>query len=157
MSPRGQRSPRTGRSWGDGPTAVFVGCNPSKADEKRPDMTITKSIEFAKRAHCGSVIWVNFFGLIATDPLLLTIVLDPWGTFNERALVAALTLRTPHHVIAAWGTMPNKTILERSQTSRALVQRHAAGSLKCLGVTKAGDPRHPSRLGYSARMQEWRF
>ena len=53
------------------PTVVFIGLNPSTADEEVDDKTIRKCIGYAKRWGYGKLIMVNLFAFRSTDPSML--------------------------------------------------------------------------------------
>jgi hypothetical protein len=60
---------RLWRSWGDPELrCVFVGLNPSTADESNDDPTIRKCVGFAKLWGFGAVDVVNLFAFRSTDP-----------------------------------------------------------------------------------------
>ena len=57
------------RMWdGDKPLVMIIGLNPSTADEKVNDPTITRCISFARSWEYGGVYVTNLFGFRATAP-----------------------------------------------------------------------------------------
>ena len=56
------------RVFGSGPAVMFVGLNPSTADEHRDDPTIRRCIGFAKRWGYGTVVVTNLYAWRATQP-----------------------------------------------------------------------------------------
>ena len=57
------------RIWDESkPAVMFIGLNPSTADEKESDPTITKVISFAKSWGFGAVYMCNSFPYISTNP-----------------------------------------------------------------------------------------
>jgi hypothetical protein len=118
--------------------AVFVGLNPSTADETEDDPTIRRCIDFAKGWGYGALCMVNLFAYRATDRAIMKAQHNPVGADNDRWL-----LESAEHagiVVAAWGS--DGTHMGRGQAVRKLL----AGRLSCLGVTKNGQPRHPLYL-----------
>src|SRR5579859_5937119 len=85
---------RLWRSWEPrGSRCVFVGLNPSTADESTDDATIRKCVGFAKRWGFGAIEVVNLFayaGVRSTDPRSLLGVSDPVGPDNDGTMDAAL-------------------------------------------------------------------
>ena len=57
------------RVWAaDKPYALFIGLNPSTADETLDDPTIRRCIDFAKRWGYGGLVMANLFAYRATEP-----------------------------------------------------------------------------------------
>lgn len=142
-----------GRRWGEpnDPAMLVIGLNPSRATATIPDMTLTKSVGFARRFGArGGVILANLFTRIATDPRDLwaaqradRVVADAQGDVLLERLLADRHIVV---VVAAWGELATPAARQRADVVTKMVLRH--GELHCLGLTKEGAPRHPSRLGY---------
>jgi hypothetical protein len=130
------------RTWDDGlAPVVFVMLNPSLADEVEDDRTVMRCKGFAKSWGHGGIEVVNLFAWIATCPDGLALAAAPVGKENDRAIKTACSFR---RVIAAWGG-PASSYPARVREVLAIIRR-AARSVECLGKTKGGHPRHPSRL-----------
>lgn len=144
------------RIWDEAePCAVWIMLNPSTADERTDDATIRRCVGFSKRWGCGSLAVVNLFGLISTDPAMLTRWPNPVGTANDQLLRAVLTSplqRGP--VVCAWGGSVPGVLRSRVDDVRALLHVHGVDA-QCLGRTKAGDPRHPVRLAYDTPLEKF--
>ncbi len=67
---------------GGDPWPVFVGLNPSTADENEDDRTIRRCRGFSKRWGYGGFYMLNLFALRATDPRELKVHEDPVGPEN---------------------------------------------------------------------------
>jgi hypothetical protein len=148
---------RLWRSWGPRDRrCVFVGLNPSTADESRDDPTIRKCVGFAKRWGFGAVEVVNLFayaGAQSTDPRSLLGVSDPIGPENDAALRTAF--RDANRIVWAWGRHDPRV--------RSLVQARVASprwpgrghrcETGCLGRSQDGSPRHPLRIAYATRFE----
>ena len=123
------------RSWDDGlPRVMFVGLNPSTADESTDDPTLRRCMRFARDWGYGGVCTANLFALRATDPKLMLSVDEPIGPDNDtwlQRLASEAAL-----VIAAWGN--HGAHLGRSRAVRVLLPR-----LHCLAVNRSGEPAHP--------------
>lgn len=124
------------------PIALFVMLNPSTANATEDDRTIVRCTNFAKREGCGGITVVNLFALRSTDPEALRSHPDPVGPDNT-AWIGAVLNRDPAVVIAAWGA--HSFAADRAAKVAALIAAHGT-PLKCLGVTKAGHPKHPLYL-----------
>ena len=66
------------RVWAaDKPYALFIGLNPSTADETLDDPTIRRCIDFAKRWGYGGLVMANLFAYRATDPAVMKRAAEP--------------------------------------------------------------------------------
>jgi len=132
------------------PRVVFAMLNPSTATEQANDPTIERCEQRARRLGFGGFRAVNIFALRATDPHDMRAADDPTGPDNAQALADAA--EWGNMVIAAWGVHG----AHRNQGPTAATALRAAGyTLHHLGLTKAGHPRHPLYLPYSAQPTLW--
>lgn len=125
-----------GAMEGDG-YAMFIGLNPSTADEVNDDPTIRKCIAFAKTWGYGTLCMTNLFAFRATQPTDMKASSDPIGPDNDTHLVKLA--QDAKVVVAAWGT--DGVHLGRDQRVRAIVP-----NLHYLRKTKDGHPGHPLYL-----------
>ena len=121
---------------GDG-YAMFIGLNPSTADEVNDDPTIRRCVAFAKSWGYEALCMTNLFAFRATQPEDMFAAGDPVGPDNDRHLVELA--RNAGVVVAAWGT--NGTHHGRDSAVHAIVP-----NLHCLKKTQAGHPGHPLYL-----------
>lgn len=148
---------RLWRSWGDRENrVVFVGINPSSANEVDNDHTITKCLGFGGLWGFGAIDMVNPFAFVSTDQRGLLDATDPIGPENDRLLADVFAGAT--RVVWAWGQ--GKTVAVRkllkdrldSASWRALV-----AGIRCetgtFGITDEGYPRHPLMLPYTTGFQ----
>ena len=68
ISPCGRYRYSLWRKWGPGATCMFVGLNPSTADETADDPTIRRCMAFARDWGYGALCMANLFAYRATDP-----------------------------------------------------------------------------------------
>ena len=115
--------------------ALFVGLNPSTADETADDPTVRRCADFARRWGYGALGLANLFAYRATDPAVLKAAAAPVGRGNDRWL--ARLAAGAGVVVAAWGV--HGAFAGRDRAVAALLGE----GLSCLGVTKGGHPRHP--------------
>jgi hypothetical protein len=127
--------------------ALFIGLNPSTADEVADDPTIRRCQDFARRWGYGAVCVVNLFAYRATKPAELKAAAAPVGRGNDRWLTRVAA--GAGVVVAAWGV--HGTFAGRDRAVTALL----GGRLTCLGVTKDGHPRHPLYLKRTAVPRAW--
>lgn len=113
---------------------MFIGLNPSTADETINDPTVRRCINYAKSWGYGGVCIGNLFAYRATDPELMKAVEDPVGSQNNGWLKKLSDQAVL--VVAAWGN--HGTYLGRSRQVRELLP-----DMYCLKVNKSGEPAHP--------------
>jgi hypothetical protein len=139
------------REWesADSPYALFVGLNPSTADERTDDPTIRRCVGFARSWGYGALCMVNLFACRATEPSVLKSHPAPIGRHNDRWLIRMA--EGARVIVAAWGV--HGTHLQRDQVIRNLL----GDRLRCLETTKDGHPRHPLYLKstLAPRVFEW--
>jgi hypothetical protein len=119
------------------PSVMFVGLNPSTADETEDDPTIRRCVGFAKAWGYGGIAMLNLFAYRSTDPAALKRVSDPIGPHNNDHLIIEEV--NCAKVIAAWGV--HGTLHGRDRQVCAMLTQ-----LWCLGTTKSGHPKHPLYL-----------
>jgi hypothetical protein len=117
---------------------MFIGLNPSTADECHDDPTIRRCIRFAKDWGFDGLCMTNLFAFRATDPKDMKASLFPIGG-HENDLTLRCRAESAGLVIAAWGT-------HGSYQDRASDVMKMVPNLKCLGLTAEGHPRHPLYL-----------
>lgn len=114
---------------------MFIGLNPSTANESDADPTIRSVCRIAKNNGYGGVYMMNCWSYIATDPKLLRI--DPLETeWCNKALLT--TARKCKDVVFAWGSFSIVSELERDINLIEMFPK-----AKCLVKNKNGSPRHP--------------
>jgi hypothetical protein len=116
---------------------AFVGLNPSTADEVKNDPTVTRCINYAQRWGYGGMWMLNLFAYRATDPNIMKAQADPVGPENDRSILEVYS--QARLSIACWGTHG----AHRDRGRQVIAQLPA---LHCLGITKAGYPKHPLYL-----------
>lgn len=126
------------------PVMTVVMLNPSTADHRQNDPTITRLAGekgFARSFGMGGVVVVNLFALRSTNPRALRDHPDPVGPHNDAFIRQAAA--TGALVVAAWGTggvLHDRGLQVTGALSRAGIR------LTALGVTSTGQPRHPLYL-----------
>lgn len=126
---------------------LFVGLNPSTADETRDDPTIRRCIGYAKAWGFGGLCMANIFAFRATDPAVMKAAHDPIGVGNDAALFALA--RTCHAIVACWGTRGAHR--NRGALAWMLLRNASARKVHCLGTNADGSPKHPLYLRKDAQ------
>lgn len=126
------------RRWdGSKPYCMFIGLNPSTADEVHNDPTIRRCIRFAFDWGFGSLCMTNLFAVRTPVPAEMKRASDPIGPRNNQWLSAMA--RDAGKVVAAWGV--HGAFMDRDRdVSRFL---SPIKGLKCLGTTKDYFPKRP--------------
>jgi hypothetical protein len=131
---------------GDGRAYVmFIGLNPSTADETQDDPTIRRCIGFAKSWGFGTLCMTNLFAFRATSPKDLFAEPEPVGQLNDSYLENCA--RDACIVIAAWGKHGAYRKREADVAIRfACLDKFSGKQFQCLGRNRDGSPRHPLYL-----------
>ena len=131
------------RRWSDGLEVMFVGVNPSTANEYKDDPTVRRCAGFAKRWGYGTMFMCNAFTLVSSDPSVLkeNTLLDLLHPCNDLAL--RVIRSRCRQAVVAWG---NLITLSRYGEDRAAKMREMLEPVDCFGITQAGQPRHPLYL-----------
>ena len=123
------------RTWnGKKKTILFIGLNPSTADEKIDDPTIRRCINYAQNWGYGSLLMVNLFAYRATMPSELKNVKNPIGNDNDLHIIELS--KKADIAVAAWGN--EGTLLNRDKEVKKILP-----NLMCLKINKSGQPAHP--------------
>jgi hypothetical protein len=135
---------------------MFIGLNPSKADEDTDDPTIRRCINFSKAWGYSGLFMGNLFAFRATDPRLMKAEQWPQSEPNNLRLNDRwLTQKAKEAsvVVAAWGV--HGSHLGRDHAVHCLMQ-DAKVPLVCLGKTKDGAPKHPLYIAADTPLIEYR-
>lgn len=133
------------RKWDNKkPSVMFIGINPSSADEFKDDRTITRVIGFAKYHGFGGVYMLNIFPHISTD----------YNYCNKKKSIRndgfidhyAQKVKT---VVFAWG---NKNLDE--EVVNSLINKFPKA--KCLKKNRDGSPMHPLFIPAGTSLKKFR-
>lgn len=121
---------------------MFIGLNPSTADETVNDPTIRRCINFAKSWGYGGIYMMNLYAFRATLPTDMVKAVDPVGPGNDQAF--GYYRSKVGKVVAAWGSIETRYRPRLSWSSRIkAVLSQVNQPVWCLGKTQDGSPRHP--------------
>jgi len=126
--------------------AIFIGLNPSTADEKQDDATVRRCMGFARRWGYGGIIVVNLFAYRSKNPRIMMAADDPVGPLNDEVIMRNISIANV--VVACWGTRGGFR-----QRDKAIYK--SIPNLMCLGVTKDGFPCHPLFLPYDMELVKY--
>jgi hypothetical protein len=121
------------------PCILFIGLNPSRANEHYNDPTITRCIDFAKRWGYGGLYFGNLFAYRSPFPNDLLIPSDPVGVNTDEWL--SVMNADSKITVFAWGQWPHQIVRDRAKD----VENMFSGTY-CFGYTKNKFPKHPLYL-----------
>ncbi len=130
------------RVFAAGGTVMFIGLNPSTADESTNDPTVTRCLGFAKRWGYGTLVMANLYAWRATGPAALKTAVEPCGErvpgHPDRNLQRLVPLaRQASLIVAAWGAWPGPVVNRPHSVLKCI------GPCVALRLTKYGAPLHP--------------
>lgn len=134
-------------------TLVVCGLNPSTADAFQLDPTCRREIAFARAWNCWAYIKVNAYAWRATQPAAMWAARklgeDIVGPENDEQIRIALA--HADIAVAAWGVHA-----EPERVAQLVDLAGWAGARwQCLGVNKAGSPKHPLYVRADTPLQLW--
>jgi hypothetical protein len=135
-----------------------VGLNPSTASEDKPDLTLSKVIGFATKNNYDGFVMLNLYPKRATDPTELPKVESQNEMIQNFSEIKNLLEEFEgFDILASWG----ENITRRDYLTKSLIEinqivENSKGMWKKIGeLTKSGHPRHPSRIAYSEKINEF--
>ena len=136
------------RIWDKSKEALlFIGLNPSTANDIKNDPTIMKLVGFSKSWGFGGLYAGNLFSIVSANPDVLffeSSVEQPNG-LNDQAIKQMNKLCST--VLVGWGEWGQNAGLRPSQVLSLIGERAF-----CLKVNKSGEPSHPLYLPSSSKM-----
>lgn len=123
------------------PLAMFIGLNPSTADEINNDHTVTRCIGYSRDWGFGGLLMTNIFAVRTKDPKIMKAQADPIGPDNDRWLLQAA--KKAGIIVAVWGN--DGTFQGRSRQVVGMLRGEGV-ELMCLRLSKKGEPWHPLYL-----------
>jgi hypothetical protein len=127
------------------PAIIFIGLNPSYANEYKDDPTVVRMSRRARYDNYGGIYIGNLFALISTQPLLFND--NAVGPANDDYLMKLK--RVAGIVVVGWGNHGRS--IERDKIVLDILGK----PVYCFSVTKMGMPTHPLYLSYAADLQEY--
>lgn len=123
---------------------LFIGLNPSTADETVSDPTCTRELNYTADWGYGWYLKLNLFAFRSTDPKAMKALQgrEAIGPDNDAWLYEASEAATI--IICAWGTH-GRHLGREAEVLKALRQT-AGDKLHTLGRNRDGTPKHPLYL-----------
>ena len=138
------------RHFGKGPTFVFIGCNPSTANEFKNDRTIVKVIKLAKSLGYGSLLVLNLFPIREKDSTKAS-KHKSFNSSTNRLMIKRVLNSLPEgtDILCGWGSIALKFDAQSRERSVRLISRLCKNNhhkMMCLKVSKKHQPYHPLYL-----------
>ena len=127
------------RKWSDKPITVWIMLNPSVADEKGDDKTISKCIKFSKNWGYGGLYVINLCSDISTCPKETISKLNTKQEIDSISLSYMVdVIKNSKTVYCAWGF--------GISTPKWLISILKNKTTKALELSKLATPKHPLYL-----------
>ena len=115
---------------------MFIGLNPSTADERVNDPTVRRCIDYAQRWGFDALLMTNLFAYRATLPRDMKAAAEPVGADNDLWLVRAA--RASELIVCAWGRHGRF-----QNRGKHVVKLLGEFRLMHFGKNNDGTPKHP--------------
>jgi len=137
------------RFWNDAPRMLFIGLNPSTANELTDDPTVRRLCSFAQAWGYGGLYACNLYSFITPYPKELLPETRHHGA-NTPAIQMSLKLVVL--TVCGWGD-GIKNVMRGEQRVQAVCE--LLESPMCFGLTTSGNPKHPLYLPGDAKLVEY--
>jgi hypothetical protein len=144
------------RTWDETkPRAMFIMMNPSMANEKWDDRSVSKCQRFARRwGVYGGISVGNTFAYCATDQKKLAKVSEPVGPENDAQILKMA--REAAVVIFAYGKPHHRHLRSRGREVAAMLVKNGIQP-HFLKLSKDGTPWHPLYLSKTLKPRPWKL
>lgn len=128
------------RVWDDSlPKAMCIGLNPSTANERTNDQTISYLVKMLSKLGYGGFYMMNLFAFISSKPAALLTCADPLGDNDNKLKEVSAICKD---VIVCWGSFK-----QAQERIKEVLPNYP--DAKCFGVNINGTPMHPLALMYN--------
>jgi hypothetical protein len=135
------------RSWSSiRQPLLFVGLNPSTANEITDDATITRNTARSSQNGFGGLLMANLYAYVSTNPADL--LKDGQGIGQENDDYLNQMIKMAGRVVCCWGSF-------REAQKRADIVLKMIPEPYCLGVNADGQPKHPLYISYHTPMVKY--
>jgi len=128
---------------------LFIGLNPSTANELEDDPTVRRLCGFAQDWGYGGIYLCNLFSFITPHPKELI-----QQTRNHKANTPAIQMALGLSILTVCGWGDGIKAVEQGY-SRARFVYELTDSPMCFGLTQSGNPKHPLYLPKEAELYEY--
>ena len=122
------------RIWNnDLPKLMFIGLNPSTANQHKNDNTINRIKGLCVSLGFGGFYMLNLFTYITAYPRELNECLDPVGPSDK---YISMYIEKVNKTVLCYGSF-------KQAKNRAIEVKHLLNDVYCLGINRDGSPLHP--------------
>ena len=126
------------RTWNlDRPYVMFIGINPSTANENKNDPTINRLISISRYWDYGGLIIMNLLAYVSSDPKQIR----KSPNYEIEDMYLREFSKIPESVILMWGNEGRKYM------DRIKIIKELFPEAECFSQNKNGHPIHPLYLG----------
>ena len=146
---------------------IFIGLNPSTADEEDNDSTLIRVLNFSNSWGYGSLVVINLFARISPSPSILKSSSNPIGPFNNFELKTNIKNWSENEFCDLWlGWGVNGSFMNRDRNILKEIKKYSKKKMQhfpkaqmplALGLTKGGYPRHPLYMPNSSYLRTFRI
>lgn len=135
------------RAWiGNHKPLLFIGLNPSTANELKDDPTVTRMMVRASRAGFGGLLAANLYAYVSSNPDVLLDDKEVIGPETDEYLKQMIGMAS--RVVCGWGSFP--AVAKRANPVLGMM-----AEAYCLGVNRDGQPRHPLYVSYDIAIRRY--
>ncbi|KKK60749.1 hypothetical protein LCGC14_3021250 [marine sediment metagenome] len=131
----------------DGDKLLFIGLNPSTANDVKDDPTIRRLIRFAKSWGFGGLFAGNLFSLVTADPAVLWFSSSKEEVNGPNDIALKQMSGLSRKVMVGWG---NQGIYAGTRPEEVLAL--IGQPVFCIKRTKEGQPFHPLYMPLSSQL-----
>ncbi len=127
---------------------LFIGLNPSTANQCFDDPTITRLMARASRLGYSALLAGNLYAFVSSNPDRLLTVEDAIGPENDRYL--EMMIGMAKLVLCAWGSFD--VAKKRFGDVLSMIKNPC-----CLGKNSDGTPKHPLYVSYARQIRDYEY
>jgi hypothetical protein len=132
---------------------MWIGLNPSIADEKRLDHTLTRIRSLSRALGFNCFYMTNLFALVSTNLKAMVRHPEPIGKDNDIHIRQVTAQQST--IFVAWGA--HGSHLNRDREVLELLAEAGRTDLLCFGMNKNGSPKHPLHLAGNLKPVAYRL
>lgn len=158
------------RSWGSGPRAFVIGCNPSDASHLKEDPTSRWMTRWFQHHGFGGYDLGNLYPFISPHPKVCRHLVDSietgrWDVRDDLHFVnlphVTAKAKAAHKVFVCWGAIAWDAVWIDHVVEQIQTGEGPYPDLWCWGKTGSGAPKHPlargkHRMAWDVEPQIWR-
>ena len=138
-------------------TLICIGANPSVAESSECDATMNLLCAILENNGYDGFIMLNLYPLIVTNPDELADFDEKIHAKNLAKIEAVLAEFKNSDILLCYGGVLNKRKYLKEPCLKDILKLFDGHKIKCLGTTKNGLPKHPSRISTKSEIIDFKF